>query len=149
MPRATKTEGALAIALAPAGGGAARVLWIAMPRPPGWAPAQSVLEDQLDALPEGPFDAAVVGPTRHGWVSTLRAARARIRPEGVLVAIAPIEQTGVRSLAQRTLAVMDARRAPRPLEEVCAAALSAGASPVGVLALSGIRGNVVVHGVVR
>lgn len=136
---------ALTQALAPVAGG--RVLWV------GAIPIESLDAGRganratIDALPAGAFDAAVIGPLTSDLLAGVRAARACLRPHGVIALALPIERGGLRAVTQRALATFDAAKRPRALEEACAALLSAGVSRVRVIEVKGPRGLAVVHGV--
>lgn len=128
----------------------ARVLWIGIPGVEEVDAGRGVNRATLDALPAGPsaFDAAVLGPTAGPLLDACLAARACVRPGGVLALVLPVERTGLVALTQRALGAFDAARRPRPLEDACAALLSAGVAPVKVLDVKGASGEAVVYGVV-
>jgi len=98
---------------------------------------------------EGACDAVVVGPAAGELGPVFAAARARVRPGGVVAALLPIEGTGWGVAVQRALSLFSAARRPRALEEVCGALLCAGHAPVKVERIGGLRAEALVYGVVR
>lgn len=145
QPRAAE---ALAAALEPIGsaGSVLCVEWSVAGLP--WRSAQATLAELLEGRARTLHDAAILGPVAGDLDVPLRAARERVRAGGVLAIVTPIERKGLRGATGRILSTFDARRRPRPLEEVCAALLAAGVSPVKVAHLRGARGEAVVHGTV-
>lgn len=104
------------------------------------------LSDLLQGRPDAPHDAALLGPIAGPLDESLCAARAQVRSGGLVALLAPVAQGGLRGMTPWVLSMVDARRRPRPLEELCAAMLAAHVVPVRVVRVRGARGEAWVHG---
>lgn len=128
----------------------ARILWLGAPAPRAYAERSdsiSQLGSRTESDTELPrYGAIICGPTRDELWPTWQRLSGLAQPEALMACWAPTICEGGPSLWQRMANRVDASRVPRRLEDISAAMLSVGASPIRALRVAGLRGDIVVFG---